>query len=67
MTRKRHEGHAPHPPREAPAIELNRTIRDRFRPEMKKSYYDPSRYRTCLEQLGIAYPTLRPAASPGQL
>ena len=33
---------------------------DKFRPELKKLYYDPSRYGTYLEQLGITYPTIRP-------
>ena len=42
-----------------PAIELNREIMDRFRPELKKHYYDPSRYRTYLEQLGIEYPIIK--------
>jgi aminobenzoyl-glutamate utilization protein B len=41
-----------------PAIHLNKAIMDRFRPELKKYYYDPSKYRTYLEQLGINYPTL---------
>jgi aminobenzoyl-glutamate utilization protein B len=30
---------------------------------MKKFYYDPSRYKTYLDQLGIKYPTVRPATS----
>jgi aminobenzoyl-glutamate utilization protein B len=47
---------------DAPAIELNTAIMDRYRPELKKYYYDPTRYRTYLEQLGIRYPTVRPAA-----
>ena len=37
---------------------LNKEIMDRYRPEMKKYYYDPSKYKTYLEQLGIQYPTL---------
>jgi aminobenzoyl-glutamate utilization protein B len=32
---------------------------DRYRPEMRKYYYDPARYKTYLEQLGIAYPTVK--------
>ena len=44
---------------DTPAIELNKAVMDRFRPELKKYYYDPSRYKTYLEQLGIAYPTVR--------
>jgi aminobenzoyl-glutamate utilization protein B len=42
-----------------PAIELNRAIMERYRPEMRKYYYDPSRYKTYLEQLGIQYPTVK--------
>jgi aminobenzoyl-glutamate utilization protein B len=42
-----------------PAIWLNKGIMDKYRPEMKKYYYDPTRYKTYLEQLGIKYPTVR--------
>jgi aminobenzoyl-glutamate utilization protein B len=42
-----------------PAIHLNRAIMDRYRPEMRKYYFDPTRYKTYLEQLGIKYPTVR--------
>jgi aminobenzoyl-glutamate utilization protein B len=42
-----------------PAINLNKKIMEEFRPEMKKYYYDPSKYKTYLEQLGIKYPTVR--------
>jgi len=45
-----------------PAIELNAETMARFRPEMRKYYYNPARYRTYLEQLGIRYPTVRPCA-----
>jgi len=41
-----------------PAIHLNKAIMDKFRSELKKYYYDPSKYKTYLEQLGIQYPTL---------
>jgi len=44
-----------------PAIFLNREIMDKYRPEMKKYYYDPVKYETYLEQLGITYPTLEKA------
>ncbi|MCC9138436.1 amidohydrolase [Pontibacter silvestris] len=43
-----------------PAIHLNKEIMTTYRPEMKKYYYDPSKYKTYLEQLGIEYPTLQP-------
>jgi aminobenzoyl-glutamate utilization protein B len=46
-----------------PAITLNKKIMEEFRPEMKKYYYDPSKYGTYLEQLGITYPTLKQEAS----
>ncbi len=41
-----------------PPIELNRDRMARFREELKKLRYDPSRYSTYLEQLGVKYPTL---------
>jgi aminobenzoyl-glutamate utilization protein B len=42
-----------------PPVYLNKNILGEFRPEMKKYYYDPSKYKTYLEQLGIKYPTVR--------
>jgi aminobenzoyl-glutamate utilization protein B len=42
-----------------PAIELNKGVMDRYRPEMRKYYYDPAKYTTYLEQLGIQYPTVK--------
>ncbi|HSO75614.1 MAG TPA: peptidase dimerization domain-containing protein, partial [Blastocatellia bacterium] len=42
-----------------PAIELNREKMEKFAPELRKYYYDPTRYKTYLEQLGIQYPTVR--------
>ena len=41
-----------------PATFLNKKIMEQFRPDMKKYYYDPKKYNTYLEQLGIKYPTL---------
>ncbi len=46
-------------PEDRPAIELNKDKMEKFAPELKKFYYDPSRYKTYLEQLGIRYPTVR--------
>jgi len=46
-------------PEDRPAVELNAEIMAKYRPEMRKYYFDPSRYKTYLEQLGIAYPTVR--------
>jgi aminobenzoyl-glutamate utilization protein B len=46
-------------PQDQPALWLNKQIMEKYRPEMKKMYYDPSKYDTYLEQLGIKYPTVR--------
>jgi aminobenzoyl-glutamate utilization protein B len=46
-------------PEDTPAIEMNRGIMEKYRPEMRKFYYDPTKYKTYLEQLGIQYPTLK--------
>lgn len=46
-------------PRDAkPPIEFNKEKMDRFRPSLEKLRYDPSKYATYLEQLGVKYPTL---------
>src|SRR5690349_16662033 len=50
-------------PQDQPAIWLNKGTMDKYRPEMKKYYYDPSRYKTYLDQLGIKYPTVRPGTA----
>jgi aminobenzoyl-glutamate utilization protein B len=39
-----------------PATWLNEKLMQQLRPEMKKFYYDPARFKTYLDQLGIAYP-----------
>jgi len=46
-----------------PPIHLNREIMAEFRPLLEPYYYDDSRYDSYLEQLGISYPTLRPATT----
>ena len=43
-------------PTDLPAIHRNEKLMAEFRPAMEKSYYDPARYPTYLDQLGIAYP-----------
>lgn len=43
-----------------PAIWLNKKVMEEYRPQMEKFYYDPSKYNTYLDQLGIKYPTLTP-------
>ena len=49
-------------PDDKPAIWLNEEIMAKYRPEMKKYYYDPTKYKTYLDQLGIKYPTVRETA-----
>ena len=46
-------------PEDRPAIDLNKGILDRYREQMRPFYYDPKKYKTYLEQLGISYPTVR--------
>ena len=54
-------------PDDKPAIFLNQKTMEQYRPRMKDLYYDPSKYDTYLEQLGIKYPTVRatPPSTPG--
>lgn len=44
---------------DAPPIWLNKRTMDTYREQMRKYYYDPSKYDTYLEQLGVKYPTTR--------
>ena len=46
-------------PQDTPAIWLNEGTMAKYRPELKKYYYDPTKYKTYLDQLGIKYPTVR--------
>lgn len=46
-------------PSDRPAIELNQDKMAKFLPELKKYYYDATKYKTYLEQLGIQYPTVK--------
>ncbi|HET6701673.1 MAG TPA: amidohydrolase [Gemmatimonadaceae bacterium] len=46
-----------------PPVEMNEAVMARFRPQMRRFYYDPARHRTYLEQLGITYPTVRSDSS----
>ena len=41
-----------------PAIEKNADIMNMYKDELSRYYYDPSRYSSYLEQLGIEYPQL---------
>jgi aminobenzoyl-glutamate utilization protein B len=42
-------------PGDRPAIWLNQKIMEEYRPKMKALYYDPAKYDTYLDQLGIKY------------
>ena len=44
----------------APPTFLNAEKMERFRPMLEKLRYDPTRYDTYLEQLGVDYPSSRP-------
>ena len=44
-------------PDDKPAIQMNKDKMEKFAPQLKKFYYDPSKFKTYLEQLGIQYPT----------
>ena len=47
-----------------PPTFLNAEIMARYRPLMKPFYYDATKYKTYLEQLGITYPTTRASKLP---
>ena len=49
-------------PDDLPAIEKNKATMDEFRGRLEALYYDPTRFRTYLEQLGIDYPQLEKPA-----
>jgi aminobenzoyl-glutamate utilization protein B len=57
-------------PEDRPATELNAGVMERFKPALKRFYYEPARYKTYLEQLGVTYPSVRRADGacplPGQ-
>jgi aminobenzoyl-glutamate utilization protein B len=47
-----------------PSTFLNKATQDKYRPELKKFYYDADKYPTYLDQLGIKYPTVRTSDTP---
>ncbi len=57
-------------PDDKPATWMNKATMDRYRPELKKYYFDATKYKTYMEQMaaqfGYSYPTLGPAPSPRQ-
>jgi aminobenzoyl-glutamate utilization protein B len=50
-------------PNDPPPIEKNREIMAEFKDRLRPLYYDPARFATYLEQLGIDYPQLERPAS----
>src|SRR5262245_8537836 len=46
-------------PNDKPQTWMNKRTMDTYREQMRKFYYDPAKYKTYLEQLGITYPTVR--------
>ena len=44
---------------------LNEKVMAEYRPKMRPYYYDPAKYNTYLEQLGIKYPTTRVSTPSG--
>jgi aminobenzoyl-glutamate utilization protein B len=45
-------------PQDKPPTFLNARIMEQYREKMKAFYFDSSKYKTYLEQLGVVYPTL---------
>ena len=51
-------------PGDKPAIHLNKEMLELYRERMRPLYYDSTKYKTYLEQLGIKYPTIRVTPAP---
>ncbi|HEX4935196.1 MAG TPA: amidohydrolase [Gemmatimonadaceae bacterium] len=49
-------------PNDGPPTWLNEEIMAKYRPLMKPFYYDATKHRTYLDQLGIKYPVVKPIA-----
>jgi aminobenzoyl-glutamate utilization protein B len=54
-------------PTDQPAIWMNKALMDRYRPELKKYYFDSTKYKTYMDQMaaqfGIKYPTIKDGAT----
>ena len=46
-----------------PQVQINKETMAAYRPEMSKYYYDPSRFETYMDQLGIRFPVLQRQAA----
>ena len=53
-------------PDDKPAIWMNAKTMEIYRDRMKTLYYNPGKYGTYLEQLGIKYPTIKPGTGGTQ-
>src|SRR5690349_16667658 len=51
-------------PTDQPATWLNAEKMAKYRDQMRTFYYDPARYATYLQQLGVSYPTIPEPARP---
>lgn len=45
-------------PQDRPQIHMNQEVMEKFRPQMRRFYYDAGKYDTYLDQLGIKFPQL---------
>lgn len=50
-------------PDDMPAIHLNKEIMEQMRPKMEPYYYNPKKYKTYLDQLGVKYPAAASAST----
>src|SRR6202000_1345707 len=50
-------------PDDKPPVRMNEKTMAIYRERMKQYYYNPDKYSSYLEQLGIKYPTVKPAAA----
>jgi aminobenzoyl-glutamate utilization protein B len=48
-----------------PVVSMNKDTMDRFRPELARHYFDARKFKTYLEQLGVAYPPPMPQPREG--
>jgi aminobenzoyl-glutamate utilization protein B len=51
-------------PTDVPQTSMNAKTMETYRPALSKFYFDPTKYKTYLEQLGISYPTIRSGPTP---
>ncbi|MEO6723875.1 MAG: amidohydrolase, partial [Blastocatellia bacterium] len=50
-----------------PAVDLNKEKMEKFAPQLKNFYFDPTKHKTYLEQLGIQYPTVKPETAKPEI